>query len=339
MINNKLINFYFRFDFNGRTLLLLPFTILLPVITCLKAQSYQPEKETLINLTDSFLKTRALIDLPCPMTEMSTGLKTTLVFFALPNGNSIEWTRGKKMEPGDDWHFDIQHIAAQTRWLRAHLPKENLVVIYLANDMKAWPAWKRSRADGPEQIRNWVDSLTGLFARWKPEVVLNSHSGGGSLIFGYLDAVREIPQRISRIAFLDSEYGFEDSLHTAKLSRWLKLSKDHHLVAMAYNDSVVIYNGKPLVSPTGGTWWRTKWMQRSLARDFSFKNAADTALLYFNSLSNRIDIRLKFNPEAKIFHTEQVARNGFIHTLLSGTKLSEKAYRYWGDWVYRDYIH
>jgi hypothetical protein len=34
--------------------------------------------------------------------------KTYLIFFASPNGNSIEWTKGKKMQPGDDWHFDIQ---------------------------------------------------------------------------------------------------------------------------------------------------------------------------------------------------------------------------------------
>src|SRR6187401_1165988 len=49
--------------------------------------------------------------------------ETFLVLFALPNGNSIEWTKGKKMykgtpseKTGDDWHFDIQHIAAQTRF-------------------------------------------------------------------------------------------------------------------------------------------------------------------------------------------------------------------------------
>jgi predicted alpha/beta hydrolase family esterase len=300
--------------------------------------SYPFDKETQITLQDSALGTTAVINLPAPLNQMSEKRKTTLVFYALPNGNSVEWTMGKKMDTGDDWHYDIQHIAAQTRWLRSQLPEENLVVIYLINTLKAWPAWKRSRTDGPQKIRQWIDSLTQRFARWKPDVVLNSHSGGGSLIFGYLDAVTEIPEHISRIAFIDSEYGFEDSLHTAKLSRWLMRSRKHHLIALAYNDSVVIYNGKPLVSPTGGTWWRTQWMQRSLARDFPFTSAMDTALRYFTSLSNRIDIRLKINPEGKIFHTEQVARNGFIHSLLSGTKLAEKAYRYWGDWVYRDYI-
>ena len=44
--------------------------------------------------------------------------ETYLVLYALPNGNSIEWTKGKKIKSGDDWHFDIQHIAAQTRFVR-----------------------------------------------------------------------------------------------------------------------------------------------------------------------------------------------------------------------------
>src|SRR3954469_8641233 len=43
---------------------------------------------------------------------------TLLVFYACPNGNSIEQTLGCRLEPGMDWHFDIQHIAAQIRKLR-----------------------------------------------------------------------------------------------------------------------------------------------------------------------------------------------------------------------------
>src|SRR4026209_1997616 len=50
--------------------------------------------------------------------------ETYIVLFALPNGNSIEWTKGKKIKTGDDWHFDIQHIAAQTRFVR-NLDKNN----------------------------------------------------------------------------------------------------------------------------------------------------------------------------------------------------------------------
>ena len=36
--------------------------------------------------------------------------ETVISFFALPNGNTTEQTMGKQMQPGDDWHFDIQHI-------------------------------------------------------------------------------------------------------------------------------------------------------------------------------------------------------------------------------------
>jgi hypothetical protein len=109
---------------------------------------------------------------------------------------------------------------------------------------------------------------------------------------------------------------------------------------LAYNDSVVIYNGKPLVSPTGGTWYRSKMMQRKLNEVYPFKNSADTSLLYYTALSNRANIILKINQEGKIYHTEQVARNGFIHTVVNGTKYEKKAaYQYWGNRVYTPYIH
>ena len=44
--------------------------------------------------------------------NFSKSYKAIITIFALPNGNSTEQTMGKKMMPGDDWHFDIQHIAA-----------------------------------------------------------------------------------------------------------------------------------------------------------------------------------------------------------------------------------
>src|SRR5947207_216173 len=34
---------------------------------------------------------------------------TLLIFYALPNGNTIEQTIGCRMADGVDWHFDIQH--------------------------------------------------------------------------------------------------------------------------------------------------------------------------------------------------------------------------------------
>jgi hypothetical protein len=295
--------------------------------------------EQTISINNPVNKTVIKINLPAHNPEIDPAKKTLLVFFALPNGNSIEWTMGKTMKEGDDWHYDIQHIAAQTRYLRQVMKDKNVIVAYMANDLKSWPAWKRQRPDGPKEIKRIVDSITGMFAAYKPQVMLNSHSGGGSFIFGYLDAVDRIPDEIQRIAFIDSDYGYEDSLHAAKLASWLKSSRKHHLNVLAYNDSVVIYNGKPLVSPTGGTWYRSQMMQRKLGESFKFKMKADTSLIHYSSLSNRVDIILKTNPKGLIYHTEQVARNGFIHTVISGTPYAKRAgYDYWGERAYMPWI-
>jgi hypothetical protein len=312
-----------------RKQILLPCCILFQVLAgSVHAQTGESRH---IRIDNPAQQTLTEIDLP---DTLLPGRKTLIVFYALPNGNSIEWTRGKKMEAGDDWHFDIQHIGAQTRYLRNVMTGHNLIVVYMANYLKSWPAWKRQSPGRPAEIRRLADSITGAYAAFRPEVMLNSHSGGGSWIFGYLDASEKIPGYITRIGFIDSDYGYEDSLHTGKLTEWLS-GRKHFLTVLAYNDSVVIYNGKPLVSPTGGTWYRTKLMQRKLADHFRFRMTADTAFINYKSLSNRIDIRLKTNFEGKIYHTEQVARNGFIHTVIGGTKYEKKSgYTYWGKRVY-----
>jgi hypothetical protein len=297
--------------------------------------TYGQSQPVKIRIDNPLNRTLTEIDLPDTVFPEK---KTLLIFYTLPNGNSIEWTRGKKMEAGDDWHFDIQHIAAQTRYLRKVMSDQNLFVAYMTNHLKSWPAWKRQTPGGSAEIKRLVDSIAGSFSAYHPRIMLNSHSGGGSFIFGYLDAVDRIPAEVERIAFIDSDYGYEDSLHTDKLSQWLSAGK-HYLSVLAYNDSVVIYNGKPLVSPTGGTWYRSKLMQRKLAEKYRFKSTGDTAFINYTALSSRIDIHLKTNSEGKIYHTEQVARNGFIHTVISGTKYGRKArYEYWGERAYTDFI-
>jgi pimeloyl-ACP methyl ester carboxylesterase len=271
--------------------------------------------------------------------------KTYVVFFALPNGNSIEWTKGKKMsastpseKPGDDWHFDIQHIAAQTRFVRNLDKKNNYIVVYLMANQKSWPTWKRTTENSKPKIKNLVDSLTGLFKEYHPKIILNGHSGGGSFIFGYLDAAEKIPNNIERIAFLDSDYGYDDSLHTKKFVDWLQ-NKNHHLFVLAYNDSIVIFNGKQLVSPTGGTWYRSRLMQRKLAETFSFKTVADTVFINHQALNGRIKIILKENPNGLIYHTVQVEKNGFIYSVLSNTKFDRRKYfTYFGDRAYNTFI-
>ena len=264
--------------------------------------------------------------------------KTFLVLFALPNGNNIEWTKGKRMKTGEDWHFDIQHIAAQTRFVRNIDKKNNYIVAYIMADQKSWPAWKRTVEGSRLKIENIVDSLTERFKDYHPRIILNGHSGGGSFIFGYLDIVEKIPDNIERIAFLDSDYGYEDSSHTKKFVDWLQ-NKDHNLFVLAYNDSIVIFNGKQLVSTTGGTWYRSRLMQRKLSEHFTFKTVADTSFINYSALKGRVRIILKENPRGLIYHTVQVEKNGFIFSLLSNTKFDKRRYfTYFGDRVYEKYI-
>lgn len=263
--------------------------------------------------------------------------ETIIVFFALPNGNTTEQTMGKKMKDGDDWHFDIQHIRAQTKFIREQWPEKSWIVIYLENMNKSWPSWKQKHPDFPKLIPHIVDSLTGLIPAKHKKIYLNGHSGGGSFIFGYLAGMDKIPSQIKRISFLDSDYGY-DSSYYSKFKIWLHEVKGSALNVFAYNDIVTLYNGKPLVSATGGTWYRSHLLLQHLQNDFSFSKFRDDSLIIYKNGDERIQFFFKTNPDRKIFHTQQVELNGFIHSILCGTKLDSKKYSYYSTRAYGNLI-
>ncbi|MBL0131569.1 MAG: hypothetical protein IPP43_10955 [Chitinophagaceae bacterium] len=269
--------------------------------------------------------------------DFSKSRKTIITFFALPNGNSTEQTMGKKLQPGDDWHFDIQHIRAQTAFIRQQLSNQNFVVIYLENNYKSWPSWKQKHPDFKKEIPHLVDSLTGLFNSRRTNIYLNGHSGGGSFIFGYLAGVEHIPGRVKRISFLDSDYGY-DSSYYPKFSRWLKEVKGSALNVFAYNDSVALYNGKPVVSATGGTWYRSYLLLKHLQDDFVFSQSLTDSLIIYRNRDKRIQFFFKGNVNRGIYHTQQVELNGFIHSVLCGTKFDSEKYRYYGVRAYTPFI-
>jgi hypothetical protein len=262
---------------------------------------------------------------------------TIITFYALPNGNTTEQTMGKKMQEGDDWHFDIQHIKAQTKFVRQQLPNTNFVVIYVENSLKSWPAWKQRHPDFRDIIPHIIDSLSRLIPGKHNKIYLNGHSGGGSFIFGYLAAMEKIPAVIRRISFLDSDYGY-DSSYYSKLKDWLKHVKGSALNVFAYNDSVALYNGKSFVSATGGTWYRSHLFLQHLQADYSFKKTRDDSLIIYRSVNKNIQFFFKTNPERKIFHTVQVELNGFIHSILCGTPLDSKKYSYYAERAYQEMI-
>lgn len=258
--------------------------------------------------------------------------KTIVIIYALPNGNTTAQTMGKKLQQGDDWHYDIQHIKAQTKFIRKALAKQNIVVAYLENKYKSWPQFKKAHPDYTTRILFIVDTLFSIIPSTKKSLYLNGHSGGGSFIFGYLQSVEAIPSYIKRISFLDSDYGY-DSSYLPKLINWLG-QKNTSLNVFAYNDSVALLDGKPFVSGTGGTWYRSKLMMKDLASTFTINKVQDDSLIIYKSPDQDIQFFLKTNPERKIFHTVQVERNGFIHSVLCGTKQDSQGYEYFGKRAY-----
>lgn len=278
------------------------------------------------------------IHLNAPSPEhFDRSLPVCLVFYALPNGSSIEHTIGKVMTPGDDGKFDIQHIGAQTRYLRGSNPGYNLVIAYLENNLRSWPAWKAKHMDHSKIIHQITEQLRERFSSFDHYTVLNGHSGGGRFIFSYLDHSPEIPEHVRRIAFLDSDYGYEE-IYGKKLTSWLERTSENKLLVLAYNDSIALYEGKTFVSPTGGTWYRSKMLYRNLSENFNFSKEENDSLIWYFTADKQIEIVLKKNPHREIFHTEQVEYNGFIHSMFSGTEKEEKAYRYFGERVYNHLI-
>ena len=232
-----------------------------------------------------------------------------LIFYALPNGNSTEWTFGKRMGQGDDWHFDIQHIGAQTRFLRAVDTLHSYVVVYLEAENRSWGAWRKAGPGRDLIIKDLVVQIALLFSAGcadascagnsMPLVELNSHSGGGNFIFGFMDACDSLPDYLWRISFIDSDYNWDDERYGPKLVRWLsggaagtqhntscagprntavtatdagnqhtgaQPATPRQLFVACYKDYVALYNGKPFVSKKGGTWHRTKMMYNYLRR-------------------------------------------------------------------------
>ena len=279
----------------------------------------------------SFKKSQVIITVDKPG-NYNPKKKTIIILFALPNGNTTAQTMGKKLQPGDDWHFDIQHIRAQTKFIRGAL-KENVVVVYLESEQKSFPAWKNSHGHRLAHAYMIVNEIWNMFDSPRKEIYLNGHSGGGRFIFTLIEGDILVGTRIKGVSFIDSNYGY-DSTHLGKLQDWLKRNRDARLNVFAYNDSVALYNDKPVVSATGGTWYRSHRMIQDLQTKFPLTQTRNDSLVIYKSKNARIQFFLKTNPDRRIYHTQQVERNGFIHSVLCGTPFDSKGYTYYGQRAY-----
>lgn len=286
-------------------------------------------------LNDLFPEVEITVEAP---QKMDAAIPTEIIFYALPNGNEIDWTAGKYRRSEDDWHYDIQHISAQTKFLRANDPSRNYVTVYLKDTKRSWTSWRRRHADIiPQALESIISDVSAIYSDYNPGVTLSSHSGGGYFLFEYIAGSKEMNPLIHRLVFLDSTYGYLKEQHCAKLASWLK-DKRHSLCVISYEDATVIYNGAPLVSKKGGTWGRSNAMIQDLSLSFRFKKTEDGMWTIARALKGRVTFKLLSNPEGKIWHTVLVERNGFIDSQLTGTPLEGKGYELWGERAYKRYI-
>jgi len=244
---------------------------------------------------------------------------TLLVLYATPNGNTIEQTLGCANAPGLDWHYDIQHVAAQVRRLRELDRAHNIVLAVTQAPGLSWPASRQAHADAGDIIQSVVNEACILPGK-PPQVVLTGHSGGGSFIFGYLNAHEVIPPSITRIAFLDANYAYDDATHGPKLHDWLTADASHHLVVIAYDDREITLNGKKVVGPTGGTFRATDRMIQRFKAEKDWAQSTEGPFIHSTALAGQLHFFVHKNPDNKILHTALVGEmNGLLQALTLGT--------------------
>jgi len=271
--------------------------------------------------------------------RLDASKRIELILYALPNGNTTLQTIGRRMHEGLDWHYDIQHIGAQTRALRAR-GMQQAVVVYLEADKRSWPAWRQSLgyAQANRRIVEIVDQIR--YAVGDPDnmrVTLTGHSGGGSFMFGFIEGQDSLPSWLERIAFLDANYNFEWR-HGEKLVKWLRRDPLNTLVVLAYDDRNIMLDGRKVVSDSGGTWRASERMINYLREPFEFK--VDTAGEFRRFRASQIVALLHPNPENRILHTSMIGdMNGYMHAMLvrrpsyDGGETVLKSSRAYDQWV------
>jgi hypothetical protein len=252
---------------------------------------------------------------------------TRLVVYATPNGNTIEQTLGCGPADGLDWHFDIQHVAAQVRRLREVRVGENVVLACTEAEGLSWPAWRRKHPDAPARVRRVVDWLRERVPGSSVRVALAGHSGGGSFLFAFLDDADAVPEWVDRLIFLDANYSYsDDAKHGDKLLAWLTADRARHLCVIAYDDRRVTLDGKPVVGPDGGTFRATGRMRARFAKDTPLTESKAGEFVAHSGLDGRLALHVHANPQNRILHTALVGEmNGLLHGLTVG-----ESERKWG---------
>ena len=116
-----------------------------------------------------------------------------LVLYALPNGNSTDWTIGKLPAQGDDWHYFIQHIGAQTRYLRQADTTCNWVTVYLEARQKTR---QKLEIKWEKQMQEIVDRHHVKSSRYLLPILSED---GGDIRRQYLNALHRVNVLLKKI--------------------------------------------------------------------------------------------------------------------------------------------
>jgi hypothetical protein len=158
-------------------------------------------------------------------------------------------------------------------------------------------------------------------------------------MFGVIEATGDIPAYIDRIAFLDANYAFDAELHAEKFRRWLTGDDSRRLVVIAYDDREIVFDGKKVVGPDGGTFRATNRMRDALGKNFPLTDTKRPPFIESTGLDGRIHVFVHPNPENKILHTALVGdMNGLVHALTLGTPNESKWGNFGGPRAYTKWV-
>ncbi len=264
---------------------------------------------------------------------------TRMIVFATPNGNTIEQTLGCKLSDGMDWHYDIQHVAAQVRLLRKLCPDERIVLLVVEAKGLSWPNWRRTHEEANQKIAQLLDGWRKKFGTPDAKVMLTGHSGGGAFEYGVIEGQDAIPDFIDRIAYLDSDYWFEGKDHADKFDQWLRRDPSHRLIVICYDDRNIMLDGKKVVSDTGGTFRGAGRMRDALGPLFPIAEVEQPPFHAYKGLDGRFQMFVHPNPENKILHTALVGEmNGLLAASTIGTPNEGKWGTFGGPRAYTEWV-
>lgn len=285
---------------------------------------------------------RLYVDVP-EGRDLDAQRPTLLIVYATPNGSTVEQALGGK-PPAQaalrDERFDLQHVAAQVRRWREVDRRENIALAVVQPAEKSWPAFRKAYADAPQRERQIIAEAIQRVRRPVDHLILAGHSGGGSFLWGYIDAGDQIPADVDRIAFLDANYSYsEQSKHGDKLLVWLRDNSTRSLIVIAYDDREITLNGKKVVGPDGGTYRASHRMLDRFARELAITPGRVGPFDSFSAMDGRIRFFIHPNPENKILHTALVGQmNGLLEALTVGTPDEAKWGTFGGPRAYSNWV-